>query len=151
MHRICIISIIRMQSLITLDFSDISYNMLNPVFWTVTEPSLAIINACLPIMRHLMKHLFGQRSWVGSNVRTKGASGSNTFERMQDGELPLTNLHDKQQGTTTSIIKAPASANSSREIIHPSTHENDDNSSEGNVEIQPRNTIQVTTQWKISS
>lgn len=37
-----------MEALRKLDFSDITYNMINPVFWTVTEPSLVIINVCLP-------------------------------------------------------------------------------------------------------
>jgi len=148
---ICIISIIRMQSLRTLDFADISYDMLNPVFWTVTEPSFAIINACLPIMRHLVKHFFGQHSWFGSNIRTKGTTGSNTFERMQDGELPLTNLHDKQKGMTSSTVNAPASENGSRDKFHVGANESDDNVSEANIEMEPRNTIHVTTQWKVSS
>ena len=144
LHRICIISIIRMQSLITLKFSDISYNMINPVFWTVAEPSLAIINACLPIMRHLVKHFLGQHSWFGSNNRSRGVTGSNTFERMPDGEMPLTNLHDTQKGQTSSTVNAPGSAGWSGDGTHTgTTDESDDNTSQGKA-------IKITTRWEVS-
>lgn len=88
--------------------------MINPVFWTVTEPSLAVINACLPTLRHLFGWFFPKlRDMTGSN-KSSGRSkpSSNTFELMQDGEYPLTRVQD---GETT--IKITASARDDLESL----------------------------------
>lgn len=46
-RSICAVSIARMAILSKLNFDDISYDMLDSVFWTVIEPALVIVNACL--------------------------------------------------------------------------------------------------------
>ncbi|RDW56862.1 hypothetical protein BP5796_12929 [Coleophoma crateriformis] len=137
---ICIISIIRMQSMTTLDFNDITYDMINPVFWTVTEPSLAIINACLPVMRHLMKLVFGKKAWFRSKSDTS-RQYSTTFERMQDGEYPLTNLHDRERGITSSSVAAKKAY---------SMGEDESEKSYDETKHEPRSNIHVTTAWVVS-
>ncbi|RDW56693.1 hypothetical protein BP6252_14045 [Coleophoma cylindrospora] len=137
---ICIISIIRMQSMATLNFNDITYDMINPVFWTVTEPSLAIINACLPVMRHLMKIVFGKQAWFRSKSDTS-RQYSTTFERMQDGEYPLNNLHDRERGLTSSSVAAKKAY---------SVGENESENSYDETKHEPRSNIHVTTAWVVS-
>jgi hypothetical protein len=105
-NSICAISVIRMVVLSRLNFNDISYDMLDSVFWTVTEPALVIINACIPTLRPLISLVFTNRSWNRSKptntpVGTHGSRGAlqtiggstlksgHNFQRMPD-EYPLT-------------------------------------------------------------
>lgn len=66
-----------------LDFNDISYTMLDSVFWTVIEPSLVIINACIPTMRPIVQAAL-------MTVWRRATSGSHR----QLDEYPLTDNHD---------------------------------------------------------
>lgn len=92
---ICMISVIRMHSLYILNFADITYEMLNPVSWTVLEPSLAIISACLPIVRHLVKPAVG-KGWFKLKSKSKAIKRTEDVE----GNARLTEQHaeDGMQG-----------------------------------------------------
>lgn len=84
--------------------------MIDAAFWSVTEPAVAIINACIPTMRPLLKIISPSRLWSAHKAsaygtgayggkstggKSTGTYSGNTdstkaFERMQDGEYPLT-------------------------------------------------------------
>lgn len=67
-----------------LNFDDISFTMLESVFWTVIEPSLVIINACIPTMRPVLQAAL-VRVWYK-------ATGSGS--RRELDEYPLTDRRD---------------------------------------------------------
>jgi hypothetical protein len=78
---------------------------------------------------------------------------SKTFERMQDGEMPLTDLNTQSNGLTSSTVAAGRERDWSIQYdqYHAGLNESDDNISAERVEQEPDSTIFVTTQWKVSS
>lgn len=50
----CIISILRLKSLNTLDYADLTYSITAPYIFTALEPSLAVTIACVPTLRPLL-------------------------------------------------------------------------------------------------
>jgi hypothetical protein len=52
------ITIIRIRVLTTVDFLDLPYSMIWAAFWSVTEPALANLNACVPMLRPVFKAAF---------------------------------------------------------------------------------------------
>lgn len=68
------ISSLRLAALAKLDFTDFSWDMLEAICWTVVEVSVAIINACFPMLRPAMKRLVP--SLVPSSVNGQTADNS---------------------------------------------------------------------------
>lgn len=66
-----------------LDFNDISFDMLDSVFWTVVEPALVIINACMPTTWPLLQNAL---STVWEKVST--VTGTNS-RKLDNDEYPL--------------------------------------------------------------
>ncbi|EAL84358.1 hypothetical protein KXW98_008582 [Aspergillus fumigatus] len=93
------ITIIRIRVLTTVDFFDLPYSMIWAAFWSVTEPALANLNACVPMLRPVFKAafptLFASRKMYSTQPGS-GASGikNKAFKRMNEVEsdLQLTNL-----------------------------------------------------------
>ncbi|GME24671.1 putative integral membrane protein [Neofusicoccum parvum] len=113
------ITIIRIHVLSVVDFTDLSYSMHDAAFWSVAEPAVAIINSCIPTMRPLLKLISPSRLWSSHKASTygpdsrygNGRSGNGgtggakmdshkAFERMQDGEYPLTQF---EGGASTNV------------------------------------------------
>ncbi|RDL41292.1 uncharacterized protein BP5553_01271 [Venustampulla echinocandica] len=74
---ICIISILRVVAIQELDYSDVSYNIVWDTMWTVLEPTLGVINACLPMLQPVASKASNSQlfSYARSGKSTKG-SGS---------------------------------------------------------------------------
>lgn len=98
-HSISAITIIRIRVLTTVDFTDLSYSMIWAAFWSVTEPALAITNACVPMLRPVFKAAFptlfaSAKAEYTAKVGQSGDSGSNNaFKRIND-EYPLTQIEE---------------------------------------------------------
>jgi len=93
----CATSIIRLKSLLDIEFTDVTYTLAQPLMWTTIEPSLAIINACLPIMRPLFVYVLPARLFkiTSGNVASSGPGGLRSaeprkFSRLGGDEYPLT-------------------------------------------------------------
>ncbi|KAF2008746.1 hypothetical protein BU24DRAFT_321242, partial [Aaosphaeria arxii CBS 175.79] len=48
---ICIISLLRVINVAKLDLTDFTYACINLSIWAILEPTLGIVNACLPVFR----------------------------------------------------------------------------------------------------
>jgi len=140
---ICAVSIVRMRVLSQLNFDDISYNMLDSVFWTVTEPSLVIINACIPTMRHLVKSLLPGTAWQGSQPKYTSDNNTQSFQRMQD-EYPLTLTTDKRNVLSTVKVTNHDEGDESSASIDPG-----DNDSERRI-VRTEGAINVKKEWTVS-
>lgn len=73
----CVISIIRLGTLSSLssgDFRDTPYAIMQTVIWSGLEPSVAVILACVPLMRPLVLRIRGVVDL--SEDRTKSVSGN---------------------------------------------------------------------------
>ena len=55
---VCTITILRIISLLQLNFSDLSYNITTVTIWGCLEPTLGIMSACLPVLPPLLARLF---------------------------------------------------------------------------------------------
>ncbi|CAG7963937.1 unnamed protein product [Penicillium salamii] len=102
------ITIIRIRVLTTVDFNDLPYSMIWAAFWSVTEPALAIANACAPMLRPILKAAFpalfasakaGYTTQPASGpILSKNSSSKRTFGMDEmDSEFPLTRL-DQEPG-----------------------------------------------------
>lgn len=108
---ICIISLLRIVWLYTWDLSDLTYTVTPGAIYTVLEPTLGVVNACLPTIKPAIVKLFGSKAlnWTrhdrsknsGRSGSTPQASGrsqrkvkgniTRDFERLDD-EFPLNEI-----------------------------------------------------------
>ncbi|KAJ6031354.1 hypothetical protein N7540_002086 [Penicillium herquei] len=80
---VSIISIVRLVSLMAIDFSDITGSVQMGVMWTVIEPELAIICANMPLLKTIVARIAPS---LFSTGKTYGVSDPQTFERLQDSQ-----------------------------------------------------------------
>ncbi|MCJ1312337.1 hypothetical protein MMC25_006011 [Agyrium rufum] len=72
---VCIISILRIISISTINVPDLSYSSVATDIYSVLEPSIGIIAACLAVIRPLF-HRWNPRRWRGSS----SSSSENVME-----------------------------------------------------------------------
>ncbi|MCJ1393649.1 hypothetical protein MMC18_006525 [Xylographa bjoerkii] len=95
---ICIISIVRLITLVTVSYADITYSVVNALIWSMLEPALGLTLACLPLMRPLFSLVFPDTR--SSRNKASGNSGSafsfsqsktdsKKFRKLDDDEYAL--------------------------------------------------------------
>lgn len=109
---ICIITILRIVSVVNLDLNDLSYSGIDDAIWSELEPCLGIINACLPVLPPVMSHIFHPavcrwKTWTGSSNTAQGTrtgpsfarqglrandSEAKNFRRLEEDVYPLTSV-----------------------------------------------------------
>ncbi|KAF1348154.1 hypothetical protein BDV97DRAFT_400324 [Delphinella strobiligena] len=57
MSSVTAISCVRLAAMLQIDMNDFSFGMLASIRWTIVETSVAILNACFPMMRPLIRRL----------------------------------------------------------------------------------------------
>jgi hypothetical protein len=151
--RITVISIIRMQSLIVLSFTEISSSMVDPVFWTVVEPSLAVTNACLPIIRPIIAILLPGHYFSSAQKTPKRGQGSGStrdFRNIEEdgGTYPLSPLN---AGMTTSHVVSDQKTWNNVGGATAAAVDTDDDSQQrvSNENTGPLGRITRTTEWKV--
>ena len=73
------ITIIRINVLLHVDFTDLSYSMHDAAFWSVAEPAIAIANCCVATLRPLLSIISPAYLWnsaKGSSANRVGYSGN---------------------------------------------------------------------------
>ncbi|KAK5634996.1 hypothetical protein RRF57_010708 [Xylaria bambusicola] len=98
---ICILSLLRILSIPAWDLTDPTYTGTGITVYSILEPTLGVVNACLPTMRPALGVIFknGPFNWgqltLHSTRRSSKASktrDSHHFERLKD-ETALHNIH----------------------------------------------------------
>ncbi|OTA98713.1 hypothetical protein M426DRAFT_103609 [Hypoxylon sp. CI-4A] len=84
---ICILSFLRIIWLINWDLTDSTYGVGPGTIYGGLEPTLGIVNACLPVMKPALKRIFGS-SLLGGTRSSSGSSKRSGTSRNQDGRLP---------------------------------------------------------------
>lgn len=108
-NRICIISILRIVYLKKLNPHNITYGIAPEGLFTLLEPTLGIISACLPAIRPVFTKLSRKSTapseYYGSNKADRSTSGRTTlhgpnggftpkrFQRLDDHSYPLTDTY----------------------------------------------------------
>lgn len=152
-HRICIISILRLNELARLDLNDLTYNLAKVAVWTGLEPMLGVINACLPVIQPVVKKILesnifsrSSRNRNNSKVWMSGSSKSgkksntgniNSFHRLEETSYPLA----EGIGTLTQISGPQSQSFSTSDDIEAQKKE-----------LHPRShstTINVRRDWEV--
>ena len=91
MTRTCIVSALRVSVLSTMDFTDITYSIPRANIFSGLEPCIAIILACIPMMRPLLGRSADTTKGSGrtpvkpmSKPRDQIEMDDNGFERLND-------------------------------------------------------------------
>lgn len=91
---ICVISIVRIVAIKELDLSsDVTYDLVLDDVTTALEPTLGVINACLPILQPVVSKFSGSTMLVWSKWRS---SGGTSRERLGPKGTPLEPPNDSK-------------------------------------------------------
>ncbi|KAI1487872.1 hypothetical protein F5X96DRAFT_686403 [Biscogniauxia mediterranea] len=87
---ICVLSLLRVVWLQNWHLDDMTYTVTAGAIYTILEPTLGVINACLPTMRPVLKRLFGTSvsAWPQSRTSgTKDSTNSKNSEQTRESGL----------------------------------------------------------------
>jgi len=109
--------------------------------WTTIEPSIGIINACLPMMRPLLIKLLPAGLFIKRSKNT-GVTGSKRFERLDEHAYPLTRVEGVMLNEITSHgdSKLPYEATHSLSDVDSQRHDRGGGSHGG---------INIKTEWQV--
>ncbi|RYP79462.1 hypothetical protein DL770_006643 [Monosporascus sp. CRB-9-2] len=135
---ICILSLIRVISVLRWDLTDITYTNTRIVIYSILEPTLGLVNACLPTIKPALHAIFG----TGTQTRTRISK-----DRSSMNNSSLAALLDHQVSPT---INDPYNDNFVRlEDSIPLAHIHTERFTNANAE--DINTITVTRRWDVDS
>ncbi|KAL2150090.1 hypothetical protein VTH82DRAFT_7766 [Thermothelomyces myriococcoides] len=80
----CIVSVIRIKELSSIDYSDITYNVPMSLIFSALEPSLAVTLACVPLLRPLVSRITGSGLRSGQTNSAAFGSKNRQFEPLHD-------------------------------------------------------------------
>ena len=91
-YSICVVTILRVVYLLTLDLEDFAYSSAMLTVWSVLEPTLGIVSACIPLLRPAIERVFrpGRFSWFKLSTE-KTESGHQLLRGCIRPSLPLSN------------------------------------------------------------
>ncbi|KAI1213679.1 uncharacterized protein F4807DRAFT_196098 [Annulohypoxylon truncatum] len=113
---ICVLSLLRVLWLISWDVSDLTYGVGLGTIYSTLEPTLGIVNSCLPVIKPSLKRIFAANSgdWTKKVLKRSTATGSQDtstppaigplshgFERLDDS-IPLANVRAHTRTNNTS-------------------------------------------------
>ena len=82
---ICAITILRIRALYDLDLNDITYSIAPMGLFTLLEPTLGIINACLPVIQPILHKCLQSRVFSRGQSATKHSHTSLEAQNTQEG------------------------------------------------------------------
>lgn len=83
---------VRVVSLMRIDFNDVTYTLPIPLMWSIIEQQLAVIAANLPLLRRVFSAIT-PGSWLGSFSRKTGSrSGDLSGKKRSVQEYSLTRM-----------------------------------------------------------
>ncbi|TRX92989.1 hypothetical protein FHL15_006127 [Xylaria flabelliformis] len=93
---ICVLSLLRILSILSWNLADSTYTGTGIAVYSILEPTLGVVNACLPTTRPALKVLFknGPFSWSQKSIHGSHISknqDSHQFERLKD-DVALNNI-----------------------------------------------------------
>ena len=89
-YRICVLSVVRVVAISKLDFADATYNIVLDNIMSALEPTLGVINACLPLLQPIIPKVSETKivTWFRSltTLRSSGTGLSKTVSKQPSGE-----------------------------------------------------------------
>ncbi|KAH8779760.1 hypothetical protein F5883DRAFT_406988 [Diaporthe sp. PMI_573] len=93
----CVISMIRLGTLSNLssgDFRDTPYAIMQTVIWSGLEPSVAVILACVPLMRPLVLHIRGVVDSSEDGTKSMSVNGQSLSMRTAPRAMAYNQIRD---------------------------------------------------------
>lgn len=155
-HRACVISAYRIAVLSTMDFADITYSLPLSNIFSGLEPSLAVILACVPLLRPLLGRTGSEANsratpFQASNTSRRGPKiNHNQFDPLDDdtSHYRLHPLGTKHAAEVTAYSRDPTYS----EGTFYSDVESRGSKEEKERERAPRlNGIKVNRAWEVSN
>ena len=156
--RICIISLIRVVYVRNLDLHDFIYSGADLTSWSLLEPTLGVVNACLPVLKPVFQQLAPSRlrTWFFHNTPDYG------LVQIDRRQLVASDAHSKGN------IQARIGRSETRNPTYfPGSVGNSSNEAQTNVTLDPEddksstelrsscpresrgNFIKVTKEWHV--
>ncbi|KAJ5291235.1 hypothetical protein N7478_000486 [Penicillium angulare] len=85
------ISMVRVVSLMRINFADVTYTLPIPLMWSIVEEQLAIVAANVPLLRPVFSAITPSR-WLGSSDRGTGPSYDFGLRKGSSKNYPLTRM-----------------------------------------------------------
>lgn len=105
---------VRVVSLMRINFNDVTYTLPIPLMWSIVEEQLAIIAANVPLLRTVFSAITPRR-WLGSSERGTGPSYDIGLRKGFSKNYPLTRM---DQGINKSEVTSHE-LKGSRQVITP--------------------------------
>ncbi|OTA62073.1 hypothetical protein K449DRAFT_434416 [Hypoxylon sp. EC38] len=106
----CVISIIRITTMTTIDFNDVTWTIPHTVLFSALEPCIAVTLACIIILRPLFGGRYspdGTAAFNGSSPEVLARKNSNRRFRQLNDNSSETRLRPEDVGYRASIAKSP--------------------------------------------
>ncbi|ORY04543.1 hypothetical protein BCR34DRAFT_55106 [Clohesyomyces aquaticus] len=155
---VCAVSIVRLRSLLVLDYTDITYSVPSALIWSMLEPSIAVTLACVPIIYGLVPGDI-LRLTNGSSKRSDSKRSGSILSPARQAVVPenfqAADEVPLEPGTNSGkdMGSYPQSAQSA-----PSAHEDDPRSDRYSLDSvgfggQHRgpNDIRISAEWPLDS
>lgn len=108
LHSVTIISVIRIKELLAVDFEDITWSLPGGLEWTCLEESIALVNANLPFLRSIIKHMTPKAfsaQWASGQQQSRRSNTRKTDKSMGDDTEGTFSLVDKS--TSSQYMELP--------------------------------------------
>ena len=165
--RACVVSAYRVSVLSTMDFADITYSIPLANIFSGLEPSLAVILACVPLMRPLLGKSVGssagqsRSAYPVSGRSDRGKPPTNEFEPLDDeSQYRLRPIGVKHQAEVTTYGTQSEGSDGGGEQKFASDIESMESGRNGRGPGHERSRsavrkisggINVTTEWTVSN
>lgn len=107
-NSVSAISMVRVVSLLHINFGDVTYTLPLPLMWSIVEEQIAIVAGNLPLLRRVFSMVFPAR-WLASSRRgTTGASKGFSGRQRSTQNYSLTRM---DVGTNNSEIASERTKN----------------------------------------
>ena len=141
---ICVVTILRIVTAAQFDIDDFTYGFAKLAIWTDLEPTLGMVNACLPVIQPALIRVLGSRrhecktSFISSSVaRLRSKSNNGSKNRKFNDSYLLT-----ETGTTESYVGSNSKPSSTMEDME---------AQEVHSSMEPRSEIKVKKDWQVVS
>ena len=89
LNRICVLSAVRIKSIVDLDLLDFSYSVVPDGVYSVLEPCLGVINASLPVLQPVTERLASSRLFSRLKGSLISSSRNQQAQNAGDWSVPL--------------------------------------------------------------
>ncbi|MCJ1266488.1 hypothetical protein MMC22_006373 [Lobaria immixta] len=144
---ICVISLQRILWLAHWDLTDFTYTTAPGACWSILEPALGVVNACLPTMRPALQKIINNDAFVWFKSNRKHSTTDCRWKQNGIGPSSLPSDSDKNSFLRLEDIRTP--------LTNPEIRADHQAASDDSLRLdvlEPRsNAIQVTRTWDVET